>query len=380
MATDLEIARAADSAAHRGDRRARRDPRMGAGALRRAQGQDLARLRGRAAREAAGQARARHRHHADRGGRGQDHRDDRPRRRAERAGHADHDLPARALARTLLRREGRCHGRRAGAGRADGEHQPPLHRRPARGDQRPQPAFRDARQPPPLGQRARPRPAARGLAPRRRHERPRAAPHGARPRRPRAGRAARGRLRHHRGLGGHGHPLPRLRPRPTCRSGWGGSSSARARDGRAHGDGARPPRGRRHGGAAARRAGAEPRADPRRLARPGPWRPLRQHRAWLQQRGGDAARPVARRCGDHRGGLRRRPRGREVLRHQVPFRRPHARRLRGRRHRARAQDAWRRAPRRSSRGRTSPRSAPGCRTCSAMWRTCGSSACPSWWR
>ena len=54
--------------------------------------------------------------------------------------------------------------------------------------------------------------------------------------------------------------------------------------------------------------------------------------------------------------------------------------LRGRRHRARAQDAWRRAQGGARRGRTSPRSAPGCRTCSGMWRTCGNSACPSWWR
>ncbi|CAA9249080.1 MAG: Formate--tetrahydrofolate ligase, partial [uncultured Acetobacteraceae bacterium] len=352
-------------AAHRGHRRPRRDTRSGAGALRRPQGQDLARLRGGAAGQAPGQARARHRHQPDRRGGGQDHHHHRPRRRAQRPRHPGHDLPARALARPLLRREGRRHRRRAGAGCAHGEHQPPLHRRLPRRDQRQQPAGRDARQPPALGQRPRPRPAARVLAARGGHERPRAAANGGRPRRAGAGRATRGRLRHHGGVGGHGDTVPRQWPGRPARAPGPHHSRANAR--RAHGDGARPPGGRRHGGAAARRAGAEPGADPRRLAGPGPRRPLRQHRTRLQQRGGDPARPLARRGGNHGSGLRRRPRGGEVLRHQVPFRRAVAGSLRGGGDRARAQDARRRGqggfgaggPRGAARGASQPAPARG---------------------
>ena len=83
-------------------------------------------------------------------------------------------LSARALARAVLRHEGRRGGRRLCAGGADGGHQPPLHRRLPRHHLGAQPALGDARQPPPLGQRARARRAPHRLAARDRHERPRA--------------------------------------------------------------------------------------------------------------------------------------------------------------------------------------------------------------
>ena len=46
-----------------------------------------------------------------------------------RIGKKGDDLPARAVARALLRHEGRRGRRRLRAGRADGRHQPALHRR-----------------------------------------------------------------------------------------------------------------------------------------------------------------------------------------------------------------------------------------------------------
>ncbi len=50
---------------------------------------------------------------------------------------AGRDLPARAVARPLLRHEGRRGRRRLRPGRADGGHQPPLHRRLPRRSARP---------------------------------------------------------------------------------------------------------------------------------------------------------------------------------------------------------------------------------------------------
>ena len=119
----------------------------------------------------------------------------------------------RAVAGPVLRHEGRRGRRRLRPGRADGEHQPPLHRRLPRDRQRPQPARRADRQPHLLGQRARPRPAPDRLAPRARHERPRAALDRQQPGRGRQRLPARGRLRHHGRLRGHGGVLPRDRPR-----------------------------------------------------------------------------------------------------------------------------------------------------------------------
>ena len=49
-----------------------------------------------------------------------------------------------------------------------------------------------------------------------------------------------------------------------------------------------------------------------------PWRPVRQHRPWLQFGDRDQGRPEPGRLCRHRGRLRRRSRRREVLRHQVP--------------------------------------------------------------
>ena len=145
-------------------------------AVRQRQGQGALRVSRAARRPAGRQARAGHRDHADAGRRGQDHDHGRPRRRAQPDRPARHDLPARALARPVLRHEGRRGRRRLRPGRADGGHQPPLHRRLPRHRRRPQPARRADRQPPLLGQRARPRRAPDHLAPRDGHERPRAAP------------------------------------------------------------------------------------------------------------------------------------------------------------------------------------------------------------
>ena len=92
------------------------------------------------------------------------------------------------------------------------------------------------------------------------------------------------------------------------------------------------------------RADAEPGADAREQSGVHPRRAVRQHRPWLQLGHGDQARAQALRLRGHRGGLRRRPRRREVLRHQVPQGRPHARRRGDRRDHPRAQDARRRRP------------------------------------
>ena len=61
----------------------------------------------------------------------------------------------------------------------------------------------------------------------------------------------------------------------------------------------------RHGGAAEGRAAAQPRADAGEQPGLRAWRPLRQHRAWLQLGHGHADRPQARRLRGDRSGLRR---------------------------------------------------------------------------
>ena len=111
----------------------------------------------------------------DPGRRGQDHDHGRPRRCAEPDRQEGDRLHPRALARTLLRHEGRRGRRRLCPGRADGGHQSPFHRRLPRDRRRQQPARSNDRQPRLLGQQARHRHPARQLAPRRRHERPGAA-------------------------------------------------------------------------------------------------------------------------------------------------------------------------------------------------------------
>ena len=159
------------------------------------------------------QADPRHRDHADPGRRGQDDDDGRPRRRAESYRQEGDHLPARAEPRPELRHEGRRRRRRLCPGRADGGHQPPFHRRFPRDRRREQSARRDGRQPHLLGQRTRHRLAPRHLAPRPRHERPRAALDRLVARRGRQRLPARGRVRHHRRLRGHGDLLPRQRSR-----------------------------------------------------------------------------------------------------------------------------------------------------------------------
>ena len=132
------------------------------------------------------------------------------------------------------------------------------------------------------------------------------------------------------------------------------------------GQGRRPrfgPEGARGDGAAAQgRVEAEPGPDARGRPRPGALRTVREHRPRLQLGHGDPAGPAARGCGAHRSGIRGRPGGGEVLRHQVPHGRPQAR-GRGRRgHRAGTQDARRQAKRISS-------ARPTWRRCSVASRT-----------
>ena len=99
----------------------------------------------------------------------------------------------------------------------------------------------------------------------------------------------------------------------------------------------RPPGARRDDGAAEGRARAQPGADageqPGLRAR----RAVRQHRARLQLGARHPDRAQARRLRGHRSRLRRRPRRREVPRHQVPQDRAAAERGGDRRHHARAQ-------------------------------------------
>ena len=129
-----------------------------------------------------------------------------------RIGRKTIDLSARAVARTLLRREGRRDWRGLRPGRADGRDQPPFHRRFSRHHVGAQSACGDDRQSHVLGQRAPSRSAAHRLAARARHERSRASRDRRRPWREQR-LSARGRLRHHGRLRGHGGVLPRLEPR-----------------------------------------------------------------------------------------------------------------------------------------------------------------------
>ena len=141
-------------------------------------------------------------------GRGQDHHHRGSRRCAEPARQARDTVPARAGARAGVRHEGRSGRRRLLAGGAHGGHQPAFHRRLRRRRARQQPARRAHRQPHLPGQSARLRRAPHHLAARGGRQRSRAAPDRHRPRRHRQRRAARGRLRHRRGVRGHGDPVP----------------------------------------------------------------------------------------------------------------------------------------------------------------------------
>ena len=121
------------------------------------------------------QAHPGHRDLADAGGRGQDHDHGRPHRRAQPHRQEGDAVPARAVARSVVRHEGRRRRRRLCPGRADGGHQSPFHRRLPRHHLGAQSAFGADRQPYLLGQCARHRQPPRRLAPRHGHERPRAA-------------------------------------------------------------------------------------------------------------------------------------------------------------------------------------------------------------
>ena len=190
------------------------------------QGQGLP-LGARAARgPARREARLRDRDHADEVRRGEDDhlgladagpRRDRPQARA---------LPARGVARPGVRDQGWSRRRRLRAGRADGGHEPPLHRRHPRHRRREQPARGHARSPSAARQRARDRPALDLLASLRRHQRPRAARHRDRPRRPRERLSPPDRLGHHRRLRGDGDRRRRTRPLTTCARGSARSRSA----------------------------------------------------------------------------------------------------------------------------------------------------------
>ena len=113
----------------------------------------------------------------------------------------------------------------------------------------------------------------------------------------------------------------------------------------------RPQGRRRHGGAAQGRHAAQPRADAGEQSGLRAWRPVRQHRAWLQFGGRHDDGAEARRlCGD-RSRLRRRSRRRKVLRHQVPQGRAEAVGCRHRRDGARHEDERRRQEGRSRQGK-----------------------------
>ena len=104
----------------------------------------------------------------------------------------------------------------------------------------------------------------------------------------------------------------------------------------------RPQGPRRDGRAAQGRHAAEPRADAGEQPGLRAWRPLRQHRAWLQLGRRHHDRAEARRLCRHRSRFRRRPRRREILRHQMPQGRAEAGCRGHRRYCARDEDEWRR--------------------------------------
>ena len=204
MKTSLEIAQEAVATADRADRgagrtRARRDR-----AVRPLQGEGLA-VRARPAQGPTGrQGRVRHGHDADPGRRGQDDHAGRAHPGARRDRQEPGGVPARGVARSGVRHQGRRGRRRPHPGRPDGGPEPALHRRHPRDRRRQQPARGDDRRLDPARQPAPDRRAADPVAARGRHERPRAARHRGRPRRPRQRLSARDRLRHHRGVRGDG--------------------------------------------------------------------------------------------------------------------------------------------------------------------------------
>ena len=143
----------------------------------------------------------------------------------------------------------------------------------------------------------------RRLAARDGHERPRPAPDHRRARRPRQRLSARERLRHHRGLRGHGDHGRRARPAGPAQP--AGRDHRRAVLQRPRPDHRRGPRRRgRDGRAAQGRAEAEPDPDARGPAVPDALRPVREHRPRQQLAGRRPDRHEARRLRRHRVGLR----------------------------------------------------------------------------
>ena len=181
---------------------------------------------------------------------------------------------------------------------------------------RPQPVVGDARQPPPPGQRAGPRPVQHHVAAGARRQRPGAAQH-----RHRVGRQGRrhrppDRVRHHRRVRGDGDP----RPGDVARGPAGADGPHRRRLHEDRGAGHRRAAARRRldGGDHARRDQAEPAADAREHAGDRPRRPVRQHRPRQQLDRRRPDRHPRRRLPHHRSRLRRRHGRRAVLQHQVP--------------------------------------------------------------
>ena len=224
--------------------------------------------------------------------------------------------------------------------------------------------------------------AAHHLAAVRGHERPAAALRGGRPRRPGQRRPARGWIRHHGRFRGHGGAVPR------GLGGHGPQSAPGPHRRRLHlCDGDPVTAGDLQGGgrddrASKRRPEAQPRADARGHARARARRPVRQHRARVQLRDGDAHRDAPRRLCRDGGRLRRGPRRGEIFGHQVPAGGAVARRrwCSSRRcARSRCTAAWRRAAltagesRRAGAGAAEPAPArekhhARCSVCPASWR------------
>jgi hypothetical protein len=256
--------------------------------------------------------------HADARRRGQDHHQHRPRAGARAARRVGVPRAARAVARPGFGMKGGATGGGQSAARAERAHQPALHRRLPRHHHGAQPARRDARQPRLLR-------ATRCAS-------TRAAPVAARidmnDRALRnaivtglggrdAGRPARDRLRHHGGLRGDGD---------RCASPTTDDLRARLdrilvgvhlrRRARHRGDSARRARCWRCCATRCGRTSCRPRRVPA-LVHGGPFANIAHGCNSVSPR---AWRHAPRRLGDHRGGLRLRPRRREVLRHQVPQR------------------------------------------------------------
>ena len=202
---DRSARRAEATAGHRGGDGHRAAP---ARALRRLGGQGQARRHRGAGRPAAGALRGRLGRHADAAGGGEDDHDGRvgPGLPPHRQEGDDRHPPA--VDGPDVRDQGRRGRRRLQPGHPHGAAQPAPHRRLPRRDRGAQPAGRHPRQPPPPGQRPRPRPPQHHVAPRAGRQRSCAAQHRDRPRLEGGRRHPPERVRHHGRLGGDGRARP----------------------------------------------------------------------------------------------------------------------------------------------------------------------------